>query len=135
MHLTENSTCPYTFGMALKIADIKEEIRVLTKERAELDERIAGLQRYIDAPKSVAEGKAAVSVSTRGGPDIRPMLLELFSQNGNAAMRLKEIVSKVVSAHSELDRAYVDGKLRYLKNHYLEQAKESGYGMYRLPPG
>ena len=117
--------------MALKSTQIREEIKRLRQEKAEIEERIEGLQRYLHAPKS-AEGRMATGVSARGGIDIRPTVKTIFEENGNTPLKVKEIVDAVAKRHADVERRIIEKKMFHVKRTILEKGTE--YGSYRLKP-
>jgi len=116
--------------MALTATEIKQDLATLKEKRAELDRKIQGLEHYLGLHKTSTIKVAGINaVSARGGVDIRPTVKAIYAENGNQAIRVKDLVDMIVGKHPEMDKTIVGRKMVHVKRTIL---KQEGYGMYRL---
>lgn len=117
--------------MGLKINEVKQELKDLRAQKAELEVRIDALARYLDAPRAVAEGKVSSGVSARSiDLDLRPTVTAIFTENHNRPMKMSDIVEMVSNRHLDIEKSIVASKMVHVKRTMLEGAGQ--YGMYRM---
>ena len=115
--------------MALDVSSIKEELANLREKKASIERKIQGLEHYLGVRKSNGKTASPSGISVRGGVNIRPTVEDIFTNNNNEPVRVKNIVDMVAQKHPDVDRQVIERKLIHVKRTILEQVE---YGKYRL---
>lgn len=114
--------------MALTIPQVKQEIKRLKELKADVERKIQSLEAFL-GPQDTASNGAS---SARGGVDIRPTVIEIFTANQNQSMTIKALITAIAEKHQDITEKMIDGKMARVKRTMLEKVD---YGKYRLLPG
>lgn len=107
----------------LTIPVVKDALKQLRADKAELERKIRGLEEFLGGQP--AAGLSAV----RGATDIRPAVREVFQENGNQPMQLRDLTEAIAQKHPEIEKEVITKKMFNVIRTILDK---SGYGKYRL---
>lgn len=116
--------------MAFTTAEIKEKLKALRLEKADIERKIAGLETYLGQDTTNSKNTASGGVSARSVDlDIRPTVRAILEENGNEPIKRSELAAMVAARHPGFDQAVIESKMINVQRKDLEQV---GYANYRL---
>jgi len=115
------------------IANIRHELRALFDQKRAMERKIEALQSTLATYKvDINEDSQSSSPRVRGGIDLRPIIVSIFSKNRNKPLRVREIVREIEELAPEIPHRAIEKKMIYAVRPKAGLLQKIGYGKYRL---
>ncbi len=107
-------------------------LKALKEERAKIDRQIGALVGFTN--NTPVETAPRVKRVHFRNIDVRPTIKEIFSQNGNQAMRMMDLQRALAQRHPELTKTSIRRKMIYAVKPQVGVLVKEDYGQYRVNP-